>query len=688
MQTQQHARQDKRNLAYYVNYYFNLNPHTIQGRLTIGFLLMGALSVALVVVTHIQWRAGVRQTQYALTVATVSRYYSADFESSCKDLLVNDLAAADITDETVEAAYKHAIASRDTLLKLSTQWKTDRERRLLAEADAHFLQLRSVLQKDDSAAAAKAMPVLQALRSSISELVKIQSAEILAARTSILAVQQRLDWLVPLYISFAFVLAYFVGSFMIVGILAYVKQFKKHLRELGKGNLPEAMPETKNEMNALVKEINLLTDNLGQIKDFALYVGKGEFEKNIKVFNDEGDLGVSLAQMRDELKKVALEEKKRFWSNEGLAHFGTIIHGSHDINELCDKIVRQLVKYLHVNQAGLFVVENESTGQPNLSLKACYAYDRKKHTRKEIQPGQGLVGQAWQEGETTYLRQIPENYLRITSGLGDASPRYLLIVPLKINGGIQGIVELASFRDFEPHEIRFVEAIGENIASTLANAKISGNTQLLLEQSRGMAEQMAAQEEQMRQHMEELMTTQEEMSRSQRETAHKQAALDALLNNSSFASVTIDTKYRVVAANAALKKIYEKLGVSMDVGSQVLDIFRKHFGEAAAAKRKAQYDRAFAGETFTDHEETLMNGRTMYTEIYHNPIKDERGEIHGVAISAKDVSVQKYRERQLEQDLQAAQQENETLAQRVEELTAQLSAHSDQPAAPANTGLE
>ena len=188
--------------------------------------------------------------------------------------------------------------------------------------------------------------------------------------------------------------------------------------------------------------------------------------------------------------------------------------------------------------------------------------------------------------------------------------------------------------------------------------------------------------------MEELMTTQEEMSRSQRETAHKQAALDALLNNSSFASVTIDTKYRVVAANAALKKIYEKLGVSMDVGSQVLDIFRKHFGEAAAAKRKAQYDRAFAGETFTDHEETLMNGRTMYTEIYHNPIKDERGEIHGVAISAKDVSVQKYRERQLEQDLQAAQQENETLAQRVEELTAQLSAHSDQPAAPANTGLE
>ncbi len=844
MQAQQNTRKDKRNLAYFVSYYFNLNPNTIQGRLTIGFLSMGALSVALVVITHLQWRAGMQQTHYALTVATSSRYYSTDFESACKELVINNLQVVNVADETIETSYKRAISSRDTLLKFSKKWKTDHERQLLAEADAHFSQLRSMLQKDDSTAAAKAIPILQAFQSAIQKLVKVQTNEILAARTGILAVQQRLGWLVPLYISFAFVMAYFVGSFMIVGILSYVKQFKKYLRELGKGNLPQAMPETKNEMNALVKEINLLTDNLGQIKDFALYVGKGDFEKNIKVFNDEGDLGTSLSQMRDELRKVSLEEKKRFWVNEGFANFGSIIHGSHNLDDLCEKIVLQLVKFLHANQAGLFVVENESTGQPHLSLKACYAYDRKKYLQKQILPGQGLVGQTWQEGETTYLRQIPENYLRITSGLGDASPRYLLIVPLKVNGGVHGIVELASFRDFEPHEIRFVEAIGENIASTLANAKISENTQLLLEQSRVMAGQMAAQEEQMRQHMEELMATQEEMirkeaesallsrainqslatiefttegivqtandnflklmgyslaeiqgkhhrmfvmpdeaespeyqlfwdqlqngvtqsrefrrvtktgevvwlrssymviqnastqtlkvlklaqditgqislklqseqqaeelqaqheelrqnmeelmsaqeemGRSQRETARKQVALDALLNNSNFASVTIDTEYRVVAANAALKKIYEKLGVSMDVGSQVLDLFSKHFGEATAAKRKAQYDRAFAGETFTDHEQTVMNGRTMYTEIYHNPIRDGKAEISGVAISAKDVSAQKHREQQLEQDLHNARHENERLAQCVEELTARLPAQPDQPAAPVNTGL-
>lgn len=662
------AKETRRNLAYYVNYYFNLNPHTIQGRLTLGFLGMGALSVALVVITHYQWRAGVGQTQYALNVATASRYYSAGFESSAKSLAISYLATDGVADETADQAYRQAVSDRDTLLKLSAKWKTDHERQLLAQANAHFAQLRSVLQPGDSTAKTEVVPVLRAFHSSIGELIGVQSVQILAARADILAVEKRLDWLVPVYISAAFALAYFVGSFMIVGILAYVKQFKKHLRELGKGNLPETMPETRNEMNALVKEINLLTGNLGQIKDFALYVGKGDFDKNISVFNDQGDLGVSLSQMRDELRKVSLEEKKRFWANEGFANFGAIIHGSHNLDDLCDKIVFQLVKFLHANQAGLFVLENENTGQPHLSLKACYAFDRKKYLQKQVLPGQGLVGQVWQEGETTYLRQIPENYLRITSGLGDASPRYLLIVPLKVSGSIQGVVELASFRDFEPHEIRFVEEIAETTAATLSNAKIAAHTQRLLAQSQAMTEQMKSQEEMMRQNMEELMATQEEMARSQRETTQKQATLDALLNNSAFASVTIDTAYRVLAVNTAMKNNYENLGVTVAVGVQVLDAFAKHFGQQEAAKRKAQYDRALGGETFTVFEETTLQDKVLYTEIHHNPIRDGRGQISGVAISAKDISVQKQREQQLEQDLHDARHENERLAQHIREL--------------------
>jgi len=129
----------------------------------------------------------------------------------------------------------------------------------------------------------------------------------------------------------------------------------------------------------------------------------------------------------------------------------------------------------------------------------------------------GLVAQCAKEKESIYLKEIPSNYVKITSGLGEATPRCLILVPLKVRDEVSGVLEIASFQLFEEHQRTFIEKVAENISSLIASRQNSSNTQKLLEESRLKAEGLAAQEEELRQGAEELQATQEEMNRQRSE---------------------------------------------------------------------------------------------------------------------------------------------------------------------------
>ncbi|MFN7492948.1 MAG: GAF domain-containing protein [Cyclobacteriaceae bacterium] len=300
-----------------------------------------------------------------------------------------------------------------------------------------------------------------------------------------------------------------------------INYIKDVVVKLGRGELVEDKKRafSNDEIGEMAVATENLVNGLKATTTFAENIGNGKYDSQFTPLSDHDVLGNALLNMRANLSRVAEEDKKRNWTTEGIAKFGEILRSNNsDVQKLCDEIIGNLVKYLKANQGALYIID-ESMGDEELtmSMVSCYAWDKKKFINQKIHRGEGLAGQAWQEMDTIYITDVPQNYIRITSGLGDANPSSILIMPLKVNDQFYGVVEIASFTKMADYEIEFVRKVAESIASTVSTVKVNERTQKLLAESQQMTEEMRSQEEEMRQNMEELQATQEEMKRQEAE---------------------------------------------------------------------------------------------------------------------------------------------------------------------------
>ena len=331
-----------------------------------------------------------------------------------------------------------------------------------------------------------------------------------------------------IYFLLGVVLISLTGWALVRPILKQVKRLTDIIRKLSLGiiHLKIADRQSLDEIGVMETELGSLVKSLKNATTFATGIGEGNLDVEYHLSSDEDALGNSLLEMRRRLqeaevsrKAYQLEEQQRNWIASGLAKFSEILrHDNDHLETFSYNIISNMVKYLDANQGGIFILNDAETEADRvLEMTACYAYDRKKFAEKRIYPGEGLVGTCYLEGEPIYMNDIPDKYITITSGLGDANPKAILICPLKVNDVIYGVIELASFSEFEPYHIEFVQKICESIASAISSVKVNIRTNQLLAQSKQQAEEMANQEEELRQNMEEMQATQEEMQRRESE---------------------------------------------------------------------------------------------------------------------------------------------------------------------------
>ncbi len=300
------------------------------------------------------------------------------------------------------------------------------------------------------------------------------------------------------------------------------KARRKLFKELDEHNrnliFDDRHPQTGQDENTIMSN---LINNLQKAFVFIRSIASGNYTIEWEGLTQENreanreNLVGELIEMREQMKKVKETDERRLWATEALTKVDKIarVH-QHDVTKLADEMLTHVIHCLGANQAGIFVINDD---KKCLDMVSCYAYERKKYIEKKVALGEGLLGQAYLEGETIYMTEIPGDYVRITSGLGKATPRSIMIVPLRYNEEIMGVLEIAAFVPFEQYQIEFVESAGEIIAASLSTVKNSEKMRKFLEQSREQAEMLRSQEEEMRQNMEELQATQEEMTRKTKE---------------------------------------------------------------------------------------------------------------------------------------------------------------------------
>lgn len=330
-----------------------------------------------------------------------------------------------------------------------------------------------------------------------------------------------------LYMGLFILLAIVLIAFLTIRALVNpINKMKDHLMSMRLGILPdEEIKQTNDEMGEMAIALNKLVAALKQISDFATAIGRGNFNKAFTPLSDQDKLGLSLINMRENLREASIEDKRRqdedeqrSWHSNGIAKFSDILrNNNNDLDALSYDIISNLVQYIGANQGGLFIVNDQHDQDKFIEMKACYAYDRQKFLHKRIEMQEGLVGRCVNEAEVIYLTEIPDDYMNIVSGMGEEKPSCILLVPLLLNDEVYGVFEIASFQEIVSYKIDFVKHLGESVASTLASVKANMQTQYLLSKTRHQTDEMLSQEEEMRQNMEELQATQEESERREQD---------------------------------------------------------------------------------------------------------------------------------------------------------------------------
>jgi methyl-accepting chemotaxis protein len=534
-----------------IRQYVRFSLDSFQGRMTSGLLFVGLVVLVLVFYPVFVYRTTVARYDRLVNNAIPIKYYCSVMEGVMQKsnfalnnfLLTDDTNFPEERQNIWQSTYKSSVdsllyytnaggsvstsslvynfivqvnllrAKQDFIEKEHRNLIDKNARRFSIEEDLDIIKIRKLRREQIR----ELTELGETISYTLQEIVKDQNDELIKINAENKTDLGNIPIVSSLLALLVAAMSVVVGYYVIRFILLKIKLIRDKLQELDAGYLPEAVPLGKDELAPIVIAVNQLTHHLSEVKNFALQVGQGNFDSEFKAFDAESDLGKALVQMRESLKSVAEEEKKRAWGINGLALFSKILRdNSQDLNQLCEVVIQELAKYIQAQQGGIYTVTDDFDSK-KLVLRSWYAYERKKYREKIVDIGEGVLGEAFREKQTVYMKTLPENYLKITSGLGESEAGCLLIVPLRVNEEIEGMIEIASFKPFEPYQVEFVEKVCESVASTLISVKINDKTKLLLESAQMSGEMLRAQEEEMRQNMEELQATQEALHRKELE---------------------------------------------------------------------------------------------------------------------------------------------------------------------------
>lgn len=479
------------------------------------------------------------------------------------------------------------------------------------------------------------------------------------------ALNQMRDWI--FYTVFALVLAIMlIGSLSIVLIynrmIGNINRLNTYLQDFTQGNFPKITPTKIVELMPIAETTEKLNGVFTRLKGLAIEVGSGKFDTEIRPFGGKGAIGNEVTKMRLSLKQIVEETNERNWFNEGFALMGEILRERNRDVDFYEILIAELVRYGEVTQGGVFAYNAHKN---MMEMRASYAFSRQKYIIKEVEIGEGLVGRVWREKDIVHITDIPYDYAEISSGLGGAQPKSILVVPLITDGTVVGVLEFAHLQTFEHRQIEFMQRIADSIAATIVRIQIDEETKRLLDESQALALRLQEQEEETRQSLEEVTTAQELMARNSYEMERQLQALDSV-----FMMMDFDMRGNFIRVNENL------LNLS---GYHLSELMNQHFSmllgmRANDTKVLTDWQSILQGNILSG--EFVRFNKTgqkfwMYEVIY--PLFNKDGKILKISSIGYEITKQKEQERQIHEQLKELQMSKRDVVNRIREVEAKAS---------------
>jgi HAMP domain-containing protein/signal transduction histidine kinase/CheY-like chemotaxis protein len=374
---------------------------------------------------------------------------------------------------------------------------------------------------------------------------------------------------------------------MIDTLAVFADQVTSVAREVGiEGKLggQARVPGAAGIWRDLTNNVNQLAANLTTqvraIAEVATAVTKGDLTRSIAL-DAQGEMAAlkdTINEMISNLKETTSKNTEQDWLKTNVARFTSMVQGQRDLLTVCKLVLSELAPLVNAQQGIFYINDATENEAPMMKLFASYAYRERKNVANTFQAGEGLVGQCALERERFVLTNVPPDYIKISSGLGEASPLSIVVLPVLFEGRVKAVIELASFHQFSEIHLAFLDQLTESMGIVLNTIAATMRTEELLKQSQALAEELQSQQSELTntnkrleqqantlQASEELLKNQQEQL--QRTNAELQEKARLLVEQ----KTEVERKNREVEqAKAALEEKAEQLALTSKYKSEFL----------------------------------------------------------------------------------------------------------------------
>jgi CheY-like chemotaxis protein/HAMP domain-containing protein/GAF domain-containing protein len=408
-----------------------------------------------------------------------------------------------------------------------------------------------------------------------------------------------------------------------------------------------------------------LTTQVRAIAEVSTAVTQGDLTREIGVEaqGEVAELKDNINQMIRNLAETTARNAEQDWLNSNLARFTGMMQGERDLETVSHMIMSELTPLVGAHHGAFFIMDGDDE-EPFMRLIASYAYKQRKRVANTFKLGEGLVGQAALEKTSILLMEAPEDYIRISSGLGEAAPHNVVVMPVLFEGQVMAVIELASFSRFGEVHQAFLDQLQESIGVVLNVIAQKMRTEELLQQSQSLTmelqerqEELQAQQEELRHSnaeleqqaqtlkaSEELLQTQQEELQQTNEELEEKAQLLADQN------ARIEVKNREVElARAALEEKAEQLALSSRYKSEFLANMSHELRTPLnslliLAKLLAENTDENLNEKQIDYSRTIYGAGSDLLDLINDILDLSKVEAGKMEVQAGDVQLSEVRE--------------------------------------------